>query len=120
MSSPSQAAQKFFGLFELDTAGTVLYSRAESEGEPDGEPDESAPDVTGRNFYDEVVPFGNVEEFRRRVVQFTQGGSPADSFRFDCQYDGTAVPVRVLLARIRERASKELTKSVLVHIRRGA
>lgn len=120
MSSQTHAAQKLFGLFELDTAGTVLYSRAEPDGEPAGEPGDSAADVTGRNFYDEVVPFGNVEEFRRRVAQFTRGGSPADSFRFDCQYDGAPTPVRVLLARIRERANDERTKSVLVHIRRGA
>lgn len=116
MSSSTQIAQRLYGLFELDPVGTVLYSRVE----PDGDGGDGGPDVTGRNFYEEVAPFGNVEEFRRRIVQFTQGGSPADSFRFDCQYDGSALPVRVLLARIRERSSHDRTKSVLVHIRKGS
>ncbi len=115
-SSMTTATPRLYGLFELDPAGTVLYSRLEPEGAPEGH----GPDVTGRNFYEEVAPFGNVEEFRRRVVQFTQGGSPADSFRFDCQYDDSALPVRVLLARIRERSSNDRTKSVLVHIRKSS
>ncbi len=108
--------KKLLGLFELDPAGTVLYSRVELEGAPDG----AEPDIDGRNFYEEVVPFGNVEEFRRRVTQFTQGPSPADSFHFDCQYAEGALPVRVLLARIREQSSNSRTKSVLVHIRKSA
>jgi hypothetical protein len=108
--------QKLFGLFELDPAGTVLYSRFE----PDGQLSVPGPDVSGRNFYEEVAPFENVEEFRRRVSQFTAGTSPADNFYFDCRYAGQALPVRVLLARIRERTSGSRTKSVLVHIRKGA
>ena len=55
--------QKLFGLLELDAAGTVLYSRIEAEGGPDGSPS----DVRGHNFYSEVVPFLNVEEFHHRI-----------------------------------------------------
>lgn len=115
MSNSLLKEQTLFGLFELDAAGTVLYSRVEREGEASG----PVPDVAGLNFYEKVAPFSNVEEFRRLVTQFTQSPSPADSFRFNCQCDDDAVPVRVLLARIRERTSSDRTKSVLVHIRRG-
>jgi hypothetical protein len=108
--------QKLFGLFELDDAGTVLYSRIEPEG---GQPPGTEPDINGLNFYEEVATFGNVEEFRRRVTQFARSSSPVDSFRFDCRYEGSAQPVKVLLARIRERVDNERTKSVLVHIRKG-
>lgn len=110
----SHGGEPLLGLFELDAAGTVLYSRAEDDGARAC----AGRDVAGRNFYEEVAHFFNVEEFRRRVTQFVRGASPADSFRFDCLYDGGPLPVRVLLARIRERASADLTKSVLVHIRR--
>ena len=116
MISPPHAKQKLFGLFELDPAGTVLYSRIEPEVRSDGAP----PDVSGRNFYEEVAPFENVEEFRLRVSQFASGASPADNFNFNCRYDDCALPVRVLLARVRERTSQSRTKSVLVHIRKGA
>ena len=43
----------------------------------------------------------------------------ADSFDLDCHYGTSDHPVRVLLARIRERVNRNNTKSVLVHIRQG-
>ncbi len=115
MNHAGLATQKFFGLLELDNAGTVLYSRIE----PDGQPPVAATDVAGRNFYEEVAPFENVEEFRQRVAQFARSAIPADNFDFECRYEGCALPVRVLLARICERLNQSRTKSVLVYIRRG-
>jgi hypothetical protein len=116
MSASLLTGEELFGLFELDEAGTILYSRIE----PDGQPGGGGPDMSGCNFYEEVAPFENVAEFRRLVTEFAHGASPADSFKFDCRYDGCVHPVKVLLARIRERTDYDRIKSVLVHIRRGA
>jgi hypothetical protein len=116
MSASLLTGEELFGLFELDETGTVLYSRIE----PDGESGGTGPDISGRNFYEEVAPFENVAEFRRYVAEFARGARPADSFKFDCRYEGCVYPVKVLLARIRERVNHERTKSVLVHIRRAA
>ena len=80
----------------------------------------TSPDMTGHNFYDEVAPFENVDAFRRCVTDFTLSAKAADSFDFDCHYDGSDHPVRVLLARIFEGLNRNNTKSVLLHIRRGA
>lgn len=112
MSGSRLTGQGVYGLFELNPAGIVLYSRVEQEEEPC--------DVVGRNFYEEVAPFSNVEEFRLHVTQFARGTSHAESFNFDCQCDGGPLPVRVLLARICERTRYDRTKSVLVHITKGA
>jgi hypothetical protein len=112
MSVSPLTGEALLGLFELDEAGTVLYSRIE--------PDGAGPDISGRNFYDEVALFENVAEFRRRVTEFTRGASPAESFKFDCRCEGFIRPVKVLLARIRERVDHARTKSVLVHIRKAA
>ena len=103
--------QELLGLFELDGAGKVLYYRMDSDG--------TSRDMTGHNFYDEVAPFENVEEFRQCVTDFTLGVKAADSFDFDCHYGGSDHPVRVLLARIFEHVNAKDTKSVLVHIRRA-
>jgi hypothetical protein len=109
MSVSLLIAQELLGLFELDPLGKVLYYRMDSAG--------TSPDMTGHNFYEEVAPFDNVEEFRRCVTDFTQGAKAADSFDFDCHYDGSDHPVRVLVARI--FVNRNNTKSVLVHIRRS-
>ena len=115
MSVALLTAQELLGLFELDGTGKVLYYRNDS----DEERGVASLDMAGHNFYDEVAPFENVEEFRRCVTEFTRGSKAADSFDFDCHYEDSDHPVRVLLARILERVDRNKTKSILVHIRRG-
>jgi DNA-binding response OmpR family regulator len=106
-------AQKMYGLVELDQAGTVLYTRFEG----DGAATFSARDFTGLNFYTQVAPFQNVGEFRQRLDDFSKGTLAAHSMDFTCVYADGPLPVRVLLARIRERSQHDATKSILVHFR---
>jgi hypothetical protein len=110
MSVSLSTDQELLGLFELDDAGKVLYYR------PDADSNGMSLDMKGHNFYDELAAFENVEEFRRCVTDFTRGTKAADSFDFECRYRHSARPVRVLLARIRDRWNHS-TKSILVHIR---
>jgi hypothetical protein len=107
--------QKLFGLLELDTAGTVLYSRLEDDDRLAG----PAVDVTGLNFFSEVAPFKNIEEFHQHLDTFNRSGEHANSFLFNCEYEDGAVPVRVLLARLSSRSNDIRTKSLLVHIKRA-
>src|SRR5881394_789980 len=97
---------ELFGLFELDASGTVLYHRVDPVPDPPTEP----LNLAGRNFFDEVAPFENTEEFRRCVTRFNSSDKFADSFTFDCRFDGNGQPVRVLLARIREAGDGGNTK----------
>ena len=109
--------QKFYGLVELDADGKVLYSRVEGDGgRPAGGP---APNHSGRDFFTEVAPFRNAGELRGRLVDFSAGSQSAASFDFVCDYDDGPLVVRVLLARIRERTELDVTRSVLVHIRKA-
>lgn len=107
--------QKLFGMFELDTACTVLYSRAELDGQ-NGEG--IAPDLTGRALFDDSAPFSNAGELRQRINNFRSSRAQAGSFDFTCDYPDGPITVRVLLARIRERNDYDRTQSILVHIRR--
>lgn len=102
-----------FGLFELDTAGNVLYARMEPEGDGKG----VAPHV-GRNFFEAVAPVKNAEELRRRIDLFTQGDVQADSFHLTCDFGEGPLLLKVLLARISEQSNGKHTKSILVHIRK--
>jgi hypothetical protein len=114
MSTSLLKQQQLFGLFELDPAGTVLYSRVE----PDGDADAAAPSAAGQDFFNEVASFANAEELRRRIGAFTNSEAQADNFHFTCLCDGGPLLVKVLLARIRERSDGRHTKSVLLHIRK--
>src|SRR5215210_8665715 len=112
MSASVIVNQKFFGLVELGADGTVLYSRIERDG--DGH--HHAANVTGRNFFSEVAPFQNIEEFRKCLDSFSRSSQQANSIPFTCQYEDGPVRVKVLLARVRERSARDVTKSILVHI----
>jgi hypothetical protein len=114
MSTTLLDQQKLFGLFELDPAGTILYSRIE----PDGDGFGIAPDVVGHNFFETVAPFENAEELRRRIANFTNGDGQADNFHFSCRFGNGSLLLKVLLARICERSNGKRTKSILVHIRK--
>ena len=115
MSSVILSQKKLFGLLELDAAGTVLYSRLEGDSNARG----SAADVAGHNFFSEVAPFTNVEEFHLRLDAFDRSAEHALSFAFICNYEDGPAPVRVLLARIREQSDGGRTKSLLVHIKKA-
>ena len=112
MSSFSLAPKKLFGLLELDQGGTVIFSKLEGEEKFPG-----AVDVVGRNFFSEVATFLNVAEFRERFETFDNDHQPSNSFSFNCDYGDGAVPVRVLLARLREDA--KYPGSVLVYIKKA-
>lgn len=115
MAATTTARQKLFGMFELDAADTVLYSRVEGVGRGDYV---ASADLNGRALFEAVCPFANADELRQRINSFRSNGAQADSFDFTCEYDDGPVPVRILLARVRERTDRESTKSVLIHIRR--
>ncbi|HEY0545530.1 MAG TPA: hypothetical protein VGC91_09160 [Pyrinomonadaceae bacterium] len=111
MNNLDSTHPQLLGLLELDPAGTVLYARLERDPE--------RRDMSGMNFFSEVAPFKNIEEFRRRLEEFSKGKEQANSFNFTCDFEDDAVPVKVLVARIRERSNGEHTKSILVHIRQA-
>ena len=111
MSSLMIATQKLFGLLELDPRGTVIFSKLEGDEKLAGV------GVVGRNFFSEVATFLNVAEFRQRFEIFDSSTEPSSSFVFNCDYEDGAVPVKVLLARLREDTG--YPGSVLVYIKKA-
>jgi hypothetical protein len=112
MSRLILATQKLFGLLELDPRGTVIFSKLEGDEKLPG-----AVDVVGRNFFSEVATFLNVAEFRQHFETFDSDREPSSSFMFNCDYEDGAVPVRVLLARLRQ--DTKYPGSVLVYIKKA-
>ena len=112
MSSLILGPQKLFGLLELDQRGTVIFSKLEGDEKLAG-----TVDVVGRNFFSDVATFLNVAEFRQRFETFDSNPEPSSSFSFNCDYEEGSVPVRILLARLREDAKYPV--SVLVYIKKA-
>lgn len=106
-------SEELFGLFELDAAGTVLYSRVRQ----DNQLINAKPDWIGQNYFEEVAPFENIGEFRRRFTNFIRGRQTAESFTFDCRFRETIVPVKVMMAGAYEVGSSEPANIVILDIR---
>lgn len=115
MSATLLARQTFYGLFELDSSGTVMYSRMEGEGPAD----RPHPEYDGRNFFLDAAPFLNAGELKRVVDDFRASDAPVTSVIFTCVYEDGPEQVRVLLARMRVQTDNKRTKSILLHIRKG-
>ena len=112
MSSLILTTQKLFGLLELDPQGTVIFSKLEGDEQSAG-----AVNVVGRNFFSDVATFLNVAEFRQRFETFDSNPEPSNSFMFNCDYGDGTVPVKVLLARLRQ--DTKYPESVLVYIKKA-
>lgn len=105
-----------FGLVELDAAGTVLYFNPDNK-----EAAQPAPSLVGRNFFTDVKPVAEAEEFQRQIRSFRRGKAPSQSFNFTFEAGGDgSLAVRVLLARIHEQSVDGGRDSLFVHIRKNA
>lgn len=91
-----------WGLWELDTAGTVLYYEPENDR---GSFQRS--EVIGRNFFDEVMSTAQAQEMRDRIERFRSGWAPVFSFDLDLHVEGENIRTRNLLRRI---SGKEKSK----------
>jgi len=87
-----------FGAIRLDHDGTILsYNRTEAE--LSGRRKES---VLGRNFFTEVAPCTNVQEFAGKFREGIQRGSLHTVFPFIFDFDGGPMNVWVTLFYSRE------------------
>jgi hypothetical protein len=115
MSVRTLDQEESLGIFELDDDGIVIYSSLEESNTWVG----AEKDITGRNFFNEVLAFTNVAELQRRLEAFKAEGIPARSFDFVCHFHKQSVTVKVLLARLCDKFNGR-PKSVLVHLRRSS
>ncbi|MGI8556558.1 MAG: hypothetical protein ACR2LT_09425 [Pyrinomonadaceae bacterium] len=102
------------GLFEINDEGTVLYCRAFAEK---FFYEKSAASV-GRNFFDDVAPFENMEELRRHFNKFIKSHSSTTNFSFNCRIKSRSIPAKVMLVRIVERSNTERAEFTIVDIRK--
>lgn len=103
--------KELFGLFEISETGTVLYARIRRRNTLI----DAKPALVGRNFFDEVLPFENVADFRRRFKNFLENADSSDNFIFGCRSKKGVLQVKVLLMRVSEDG--ERLKFVIVDIR---
>ncbi|MBS1794428.1 MAG: hypothetical protein JSS81_11270 [Acidobacteria bacterium] len=101
------------GIFELTNEGKVLYSQFRQHNRMLA----AGPELIGHNFFEEVVDFDNVGDFRQLVGRFVESRLTVDSFFFDCRYGEKTVPVRVMLLRAFENRYPNYPDIIILDIR---
>jgi hypothetical protein len=104
------------GVFELDTAGTVMYSRVNPN--VNAASFTLSSDLVGRNFFDEVAPFKRHRGISTPLQAFrAQFGFRRKNSPFTCQFEEHPAEMKVMLTRISEREFDEDKKLIIVDIR---
>ncbi len=102
-----------FGLYELASDGTVLYSRARA-GEVLREPTQG---MVGRDFFRDVAGFENKEDLRHHFRRFIHGDQSVNAFTFDCLYGADVVKAKIFMTRAYESNDENAGTIVILDIR---
>ncbi|MBA3351832.1 MAG: hypothetical protein H0U23_05300 [Blastocatellia bacterium] len=102
-----------FGLYELATDGTVLYSRPRA-GEVLHEPTQV---MVGRDFFREVALFENKEDLRHHFRRFLHGDESVNAFTFDCFYGADVVKAKIFMTRAYKTNDEHSGTVVILDIR---
>ena len=104
-----------FGLYELSSDGTVLYSRARREDVLK----EPAQEAIGQDFFRDVARFENTNALRHHFRRFLSDRRPVDSFLFDCLFETEVVRAKVFLTRAYEIDHDHAGGIVIMDIRQA-
>lgn len=109
----SITAADLFGVFELDSSGTVLYYGARDKSRQL----ESKTNLIGRNFFEEITAFENAPEFQRRFKRFINDSAATENFDFSFQTREKVTKAKVMMLHVRERDFDKNANLVIVDIR---
>jgi hypothetical protein len=105
-----------FGLYELASDGTILYSRPRAG---DGlHPAQNA--IVGQDFFRDIFPCRNIDDLRRHFRQFITGDRSVDSFLFECLFEQETVRAKVFMTRAYENDHAHAGDIVIMDIRQVA
>ncbi|PYS99892.1 MAG: hypothetical protein DMF63_09460 [Acidobacteria bacterium] len=105
-----------FGLYELSSDGTILYTRPRTD---DGlrEPQQG---IVGRDFFRDIGGCENIEDLRHHFRRFITGDQPVDIFTFDCILEREIVRAKVFMTRAYEHDYDHAGGIVIMDIRQAA
>ena len=105
----------FLGFYELDTDGTILYSRIKR----DGKFEKATSLLVGQNFFDDVLGYQNSEVFRRRFRRFVNDSITHENFIFDYVVSESIIPLKIMLMRITENTGSKCQSLIIVDMRQN-
>ncbi|HSK73672.1 MAG TPA: PAS domain-containing protein [Pyrinomonadaceae bacterium] len=106
--------RSLFGVFELDTDGTVLYCGKVENSHLT----ELQPDLIGRNLFEELADFKDCDKLQKRFRRFVRDSRPTDNFNFSFDLGEKAVEAKIMMVRVRVRSDENNGDLIVVDIRK--
>ena len=107
--------EQIFGIYELDEAGNILYSRRYG----DVARLEADRDVVGQNFFEEIPESETAESLKRQFTTFVKGRHSVFTFFLDGMCDRTPVRAKVLMTRGHETHENTNSEIVIMDIKKS-
>jgi photoactive yellow protein len=101
-----------FGLLDLDEKGVVSRYCPANEQELNS----LVLNVSGRNFFTEVLPVAQIREFQAQYHKFMTHGESVQRFSTTFAHQGQQIKVQIMLAHITEKSEGKGKRMALVRV----
>lgn len=106
--------RSLFGVFELDTDGTVLYCGKVENSHLT----ELQPDLVGRNLFEELADFEESSKLQKRFKRFVNDSRPTDNFNFSFYIQEKVIEAKIMMVRVHVRSNEKNGDLIVVDIRK--
>lgn len=111
-ANDKEASSIPFGLFELDSAGTVIhYSPRKSD-----EVNIQKENVIGRNFFDELLTLTEASSLKNRFHTFMAEGNSVERFTVNFPFMRGSIKVQIVMAHVTEQSENGRKQFALIRL----
>lgn len=103
----------FFGLFELEKNGKILYMHFKNNKQFIS----LKPRPVELNFFENIAGFDNKAEFKSLFDNFYESNQNSDDCTFDCRFNNEIVPIRVMMLKAYGASCLKPPDIVILNIR---
>lgn len=101
-----------FGLFELDSAGTVIHYSPRKSVEMSVQKE----NVLGRNFFDDLIAVAEASDLKSRFHTFMAEGSSVERFTVNFPFIESSIKVQIVMAHITEQSENGRKQFALIRL----
>ncbi len=101
-----------FGLFELDSAGTVIHYSPQKHEKVNAQKE----NIVGRNFFDDLIAVAEASDLKTRFHAFMAEGSSVERFTVNFPFIESIIKVQIVMAHITEQSENGRKQFALIRL----
>ena len=101
-----------FGLFELDSMGTVTYYSPQKSEKMNAQKE----NIVGRNFFDDLIAVAEASELKSRFHTFMAEGNSVERFTVNFPFIETSIKVQIVMAHVTEQSENGRKQFALIRL----